>query len=129
MTLQEIEKLLPNGFHDTLVHSIEINYECKQAIFTITPLEDEEHKNGNQPFKLILTGLYYLSIDPPSLNYPFQKKNSLRIDLCDEDKDFSLIKTINEPTFSGRFFAYDWNSFIHVAAENAELRTMLRCAH
>jgi len=40
--------------------------------------------------------------------------------------DRRINKEFSGNYFSGRFFVHDWNSFIHVAAENAELKKILR---
>jgi archaellum component FlaF (FlaF/FlaG flagellin family) len=125
MTIFEIEKLLPNGFHDTVVHSIEINYESKKATFIITPLDNNEIKCEVKKIKLILNGLTYLTIDPPDSKYPYQKNNSICVDLSDDDKYYNLAKVTNTNNFTGRFFVYGWNSFIHVAAEAAELQKII----
>lgn len=125
MTIFEIEKLLPNGFHDSSLHSVEINYEDKKAIFIITPLtteNDEDLACEDNKIKLILTGVKYLTIEPPDPNYPFLENKPLWIDLSDNDKDFILSKFIDKNDFTGRFFVNDWNSFIHIAAENAEFQ-------
>ena len=125
MNIFELEQTLPNGFHDSLIHNIELDYKEKTAILTMSIDESDCSKNKPNKYKkikLLLRGIQFFGIDLPDPGYPYLKDNALWVDLSEIDKNESQ-ELFNQPqnVFMGRFFVIDWNSFINFAAEDAEI--------
>ena len=69
MTIEEIEQLLPNGFHDSYINALHVNYaertlEMDMKIW-VSDLETGGDPDLWQPFKLSISGLLYFVIEPP----------------------------------------------------------------
>src|SRR4051812_14033328 len=72
MTIDEISKTLPNGFHDSDILGINIDYVNETATFLIevdlcSPYEEVEITSRNGIMKL--TGLLYCVIEPPVCSF------------------------------------------------------------
>ena len=119
MKIQEIADSLPNGFHDALLHSLEIDYIIKTATFTIdlwigdinSNTERESYRLGNLKIK----ELEYLAIDPPDQNYDQTKPQ--QIDLCDALPNYPKHKPSD--CFRARFYSASTNAFIHFSGTEA----------
>jgi hypothetical protein len=126
MTLAEIEETLPNGFHDAEISKLSVDYETKIATITMNPWigsMDAPPDNGRELYRaasLVLSGLAYLSIDPPDPRYPYDGPGTLRIDLCGGDTTHT-IRELRPGEFAGKFFVDEWNSFITFIATDAVL--------
>lgn len=128
MTIEDIEKKLPNGFHDAGLMKIEIDFTKREAYLNLRvsvsdsrDIEEIEdlYKNG----RLILKELLFFVIEAPDQNYISKKINELWI--SDSGPVQKLEIKSNLPTqlpediFVHYFFISDWNAFIFVAAKNA----------
>ena len=126
MTLEELAATLPNGFHDSLVRSVCINYGTRQVTMDLSvwigDMEgDQVERESRRDGRLVLDGVQFLSMDPPDPTCPFGKGESIWVDLCAPQKPFDAIRTIAEGCFVSGFFVNEWNSFMHVAAREAKL--------
>ncbi|HEV2801314.1 MAG TPA: hypothetical protein VGW12_12495 [Pyrinomonadaceae bacterium] len=130
MTIDEISDTLPNGFHDSDILRINIDYVRGEATFLIdVDLTSPEVKVEvpSRHGELKLTNLLYCVIEPPG--YSFTKEYVFaedRIWIAADSSDFSELKEkpkLPEPIPDGGFrhWFYDsnHNSFIYVAAMNA----------
>ncbi len=132
MQLKEIESSLPNGFHDALLKSFNIDFALRKLSLTlrlctgdpdaVTQDERESYKEA----ELVLSGFVYLVVDPPDQKYNFQDTKELWIDAGESKPGISPplpipIEKLPNGTFAYWFFIRDWNSFIHVAAQGANL--------
>lgn len=130
MTFRDLERSLPNGFHDAELKSVSIDYVERQltmqmAILVGTPeAEDaEEYRNAT----LTVTGLYFCVIAPPDAKYPFiTKRKSIGVSgdegWPDTLTDLAATLAQTNPNFTyQRFFSDDWNSFICIAGDNVVL--------
>ena len=127
MTFEEIELTLPNGFHDARLRRIAINYGERAATLDISfwvgdmdSQSREEYRDGS----LHVRGLCYCSVEPPHAAYPFLRGGS-GIDVAGYPEDPETFPALNallpilpRGVTCYRFFVHDWNSFIHVAAED-----------
>jgi hypothetical protein len=124
VTIDEIEDTLPNGFHDTQIAAIQLDYERSSCVLTVdVDLEEREAR-----MELILTGLFYCIPGPPDPAYSFAPDGSPeRASGCETTEDIlPTLKPLRNKTPDGAFFysffLNSWNSFIHVAAMDAQLR-------
>ena len=129
MTFEEVEKTLPNGFHDAKIVRITVDYPAGTLLMSLqilvgTPGEADQEEYG--PAELRANGLYFCFIDPPDPGYPF-KPNGKALGICgDPDTRESpvignLLSKLPEGVFAYRFYADRWNSFIHVAAADVQI--------
>jgi hypothetical protein len=135
MTLDELENTLPNGFHDSGIRSVSVDYVRRVATIEWTidlTTPGEPHKEpGSADITVVLRGLKYLAIEAPQPDYPFE--NTGPIDIvnsydsagCDAGErplvSPELLRASPRQKFANSFFVHNWNSFIHVAADEAEL--------
>jgi hypothetical protein len=133
MTIDEISGELPNGFHDSYVHRIGIDYAAGEVTFLIDVDLSSPHRKVEAPTRrgeLKLTGLLYCVIEPP--RYSLSKEYLFAADhlwLAADSSDFGeldefpkLPEPIPDGGFKHWFYDSNHNSFIYVAAMNAGLR-------
>jgi hypothetical protein len=133
VTIEEIGGSLPNGFHDSDILAINIDYAKGEVTFLVEidfSSPDEKVEEAGRIGELKLTGLLYCVIEPPA--YSLSKeylfcKDSLWI--ASDSSDFSLLKAcpkLPEPIPDGGFrhwfFISSHNCFIYVAAMGAALQ-------
>jgi hypothetical protein len=132
MTLDEIDHLPPNGFHDGLLSAIELDYKNARATLHLDlcvgwPDDPESERSVYQKAVVTVTGLFFCAIQPPDPNYPFVPDGSLTwLDGDPAKPDHlpslpELMKKAPDGTWAYRFFMGDWNSFIYIAARDAAL--------
>ena len=132
MNLTEISDNLPNGFHDSIIDSISVDYDKRRLKFIVNiwtgdmSSPDVHKREEFQKSVLDVYDFEYLIIEPPDESYPYKSERQLSIDGGDYEKKeirsrVTLPKTISEGNFRYWFFVYEWNSFIHIAAKDAKL--------
>jgi hypothetical protein len=130
MTIEEVGNLLPNGFHDSDILGISIDYVRGEVTFLINvdlTSPDEKVEVPSRHGELKLTGLLYCVIEPP--HHSFEKEYIFEEDelwITSDSSDFSVLKecpTLPEPIPDGGFrhwfFISSHNCFIYVAAMDA----------
>src|SRR5713101_1457909 len=86
MTLDEIQKSLPNGFHDAELRSLMIDHEAQQGKLDLLILVGTPdrvtyvEREAYRPARLTLLGLQFCVIDPPEAAYPYAERGSVSID-------------------------------------------------
>jgi hypothetical protein len=132
VTLEELEDNLPNGFHDAEIFSLELNYAAGTAKFRMNllvgwPDDTKPERDSYQEASLVVRGLCFCSIDPPSSTYPFLPDGKPICVSGDPAKPDTLpsLPDLAAKFPSGawchRFFVTDWNAFIHIAGRDAEV--------
>ncbi len=129
MKIEDIERELPNGFHDAELQNIFIDYDKYEAIFEIKVWigdinsESRELLETYRRGQLKLYGLRYCVIEAPDPRYHYYDReltidagtvNSLR-----KAPEVRLPELPSEEVFSHWFFVRQWNAFIYVTASNA----------
>jgi hypothetical protein len=133
MTIEEVGDTLPNGFHDSDILGINLDYVRGEATFLIDvdlTSPDEEVEVPSRYGELKLTGLLYCVIEPPG--YSLAKEYVFSEDklwITSSSSDFSELKEypkLPEPIPDGGFrhwfFISNHNCFIYVAAMGAGFR-------
>lgn len=130
MTIVEIEKTLPSGFHDASLGKLNIDYDKREAKLEI--LVDigepdsprEELKEANRKGILTLSGLLYCVLEPPDSRTTYQKAQGLWIADSGPVDSAKLRTKLPEPlpegAFAHNFFINEWNAFIIIAALDAQ---------
>jgi hypothetical protein len=133
MTIDEIGKSLPNGFHDAYILAISLDYVNESATFRFqidlsSFVKGVEVDIPSRVGELKLTGLLYCVIEPPS-GYSFTKEyipSDDKLWIVSDSSDFSKLKncpTFPDPLPDGSFRHWFWssshNNIVYVAAMNA----------
>ncbi len=127
MTLAEIEESLPNGFHDSSIKSVHLNYEQQTAEMDLVLWvagADDEDSELYQRATLFISDLVYFVIEPPGPPNIAHAVNSL-VDGGSSELEraaFQVPKQLPSGVFTYWFFISTWNSFIHIAASSAEIK-------
>ena len=126
MTLEEIADSLPNGFHDTHINSIRIDYVNRELtldleVWVSDSVEDDA--DVYRPAQLTLLRFLFCVIEAPDPTYPYQEEKALWVDAGSDEnpKKIQLPEPLPEGAFTHWFFVNDWNAFIHVAAMDARI--------
>jgi len=127
VNLHDVAADLPNGLHDSRLHTFSSDPERTRAEFVLevwlgdlhstVPAERERHR----PARLELLGLGYLIVEEPDPRYGPFGVSPVQIDLCAPDDDVERARRVPADGFAGRFFITDWNSSIHFSALEARL--------
>lgn len=129
MKIEDIERELPNGFHDALLRNVFIDYDRHEAIFEIEIWIgniDSEIKKLREVYRkgrLRLHDLRYCAIESPDPEYPYAGRR-LTIDAGEigslkKVPPIRLPEAPSEEAFVHWFFVRQWNAFIYVSATNA----------
>ena len=126
-TLRDLERTLPNGFHDTKVRSCALDYVQRTALFQLDvwtgdldatdPRERERYRSA----ALFVSGLAFCQMEPPDPTYPFQESAPLRVDASESDVPNAIAVKLPQGAFSARLYVANWNAFIRLAASDAAL--------
>ena len=130
MTFDDLDRELPNGFHDARIFRIGVDYGARTATLDMsfwTGDQDCSNRDEYRDGTLQISGLLYLSIEPPDPAYPFMQSGSaLYVSGYPEDGEAfppgsALVAVMPADATGYRFFVNDWNSFIHIAASDVKL--------
>ena len=129
MTFEELDERFPNGFDDATITLITIDYGRRSARLDFglrCNLPESRDRDVYERGVLSLRGIYYVSIEPPDADHLlWPDREKITVDGLPEDSHaFPLFAQLESRLPAGafccRFFVHDWNSFIHIAAEDAE---------
>lgn len=127
MTVEDIANSLPNGFHDALLESFQADYMKRTLSFDlqIDLTTETDIKNRYRRAQLKVTGLVYVSVEPPGARY-LADANEFVIDTGDfsggrAPNPAIALDLLPEGVSASWMFVDAWNSFIHFAAAEAHL--------
>lgn len=125
-TLEKIVSELPHGFHDAYIHTCALDFVACTASFDIDVWVGDENAEGEaseayRSGRLVIHGLLFCELQPPSVDYLFAEAKPLWIDRFEADKLHPLVELLPAGAFAERFFVSNWNSFIQFAGTHAEL--------
>jgi|SRR5208337_1138082 len=128
MTFEELDRRFPNGFDDAEITSLTLDYQTRTAKLELNlrgnPPESP-NRDEYQPALLLLDGFYYFVIEPPDAGHLWYPQRSIQANGYPEDvRQFPLFEALmpklSADAFCCRLYVHDWNSFIHVAAKDAQ---------
>jgi hypothetical protein len=130
MTFEELDKELPNGFHDAKLHDLRIDYVGGSAILRMG-LDFGSYDRSNSPDyrigELRVSGLHFCSIDPPSDDHPYVPHGfALNVAGYPTTLDTfpaleGLSRTFPDGVMCFQFYVHEWNSFINIAAKDVQI--------
>lgn len=128
MNIDAISKTLPNGFHDSELVRIEVDYAMRQAVLTFDiDLSDiETDQGGMQRGRLTLAGLVHLYVEPPENDDPIVLEEIDVQTVVGDSSDFEelkhrpqLPKQVVDGFFRHWFYSCSDNNFIYVCYKSA----------
>ena len=131
MTLEEAVETLPNGLHDAELLNLKVNYEKRTAEFEFNAwtgdvhAQNEDERERYERVSVRLLGLKYLVIEAPDPVYDFESGTPVVSGFSEWNGPASPLLQVSGQQgiiFYDKTFIRDWNSFLHVAAESAELK-------
>ena len=129
MTIEELERTLPNGFHDAEISTIRLDYVKRIVSMELTIWMDDlqvspEFKELYRDAVLEFEGMQSVILDPPDPSYTFARAEPLSVDLDERapDPPIPAFAKLAQGSFVARFYVRDWNSWISIAATSANLR-------
>ena len=128
MKLRDIDRLLPNGFHDATLNKILTDYSENKSVFEMEVLSPNQ--KGEMEYRhgyLLLSKVFFIVIEPPDSNYDYVEKEMFvsfgDLKQLDKERISRLpLTSLSNTAFVNWFFISSWNSFIYVSAEDAEFR-------
>ena len=126
MTVTELDRELPNGFHDAQVRTIAVDFVARIVTIGLdlwSGSMDQPRGGGRETYRaamLELRGLGYVVMEPPDARSSGAAAKPVRIDLCEVAASNNLPPP-QAGAFVSRFFVQDWNAFITVSALDASL--------
>src|SRR5579871_1304488 len=129
MTFEDLNKQLPNGFHDSTICEISVDFLNSSILLkmelhvSVEGDRDREHYRLGT-LKVIQPYLFYL--EPPDPNYPFVLRgkplnaSGASVHLGKNPKVDALLKSIPRDATAFVFFLDDWNSYLYAAGVGVE---------
>ncbi len=130
MTFQELEASLPNGFHDSKLLGLDIDWIGRSIVITVdllAGLPDAEDPEAMRVGRICVREACLFFIEPPDPEYHFSIAGGpsgldgdgpWRLDQTAELD--SLIQKLPAGTTTYRFYLADWNSYLYLAGSNVE---------
>jgi hypothetical protein len=126
MTIDDISKTLPNGFHDADLLGVEIDFEHATAAMDFavdTSNSDMESAVVPRRGRLSLKGLHYFVVEPPNEQFAYDQQAQ---NIGSDSSDFTELSgpqkfpVLPDGIFAHWFYSSTDNNFLFVAAANAE---------
>jgi hypothetical protein len=126
MTIDELDASLPNGLHDAKLERVAIDFVDRTARLDLDIwVGDDEEREAYRRAQVTLSGLLFWVSEPPDPLHPSSPPRALWIDagpLTDKTpKTQPALPNVPRGAFANWIFVRDWNSFIYVAATDADL--------
>lgn len=129
MNFDELDHKLPNGFHDSKIRKIGLDFVGRSITLSmdlLVGLPDTPSPESYRAGTLILTAPYLLFIEPPDPHYHFVPRGSaMKVDGDSVKPGQSagldrLVPALPRDSTIYRFFFEDWNSFLYLAGAAVE---------
>lgn len=128
MTIEELENKFPNGFHDSQLVGMTIDFPSGSARIELDLDCDDPDPDVYTRIKLRLTGLSLFIVDPPDIRVPLSYEDSIWTSGYPTSADMlqdlpNYREHVPAGSFFYSFFLHHWNCFVHFAATDAELES------
>jgi len=129
MTFEEIDKQLPNGFHDAKIRKINadlLNCSIRIEMDIHVGVPEDEDRERYQTGVLKVTSSYLFFIEPPDSRYRFMPNGSAfnvdgdSVKLGQSPDVDRLLPVLPQGYTAYRFFLEEWNSFLYLAGASVE---------
>jgi hypothetical protein len=120
LTLQELERSLPNGLHDAELVKVHVDYASQETVLELNldVSKDEKEEGKYRRARLTFSGVQFVSIDAPA------NENAVGVSTIDAGPGQPPtsprpLPKIPKDCFLCWLFVVRWNSFIRIAAKTA----------
>ena len=129
MTFEEIDRKLPNGFHDAAIRKIELDFVNRSTLIRMdlhAGVPEDSSPERYRPGTLKISSPYLFFIEPPDPRYPYiPKGKAFNVDgdsvkVGQSDAVDRLLPTLPSNATVYRFFLEEWNSFLYLAGASVE---------
>jgi hypothetical protein len=129
VTFEELGQRLPNGFHDCKIRGISADFVAKSFRLEIDLLTGVPHTANSEGYRvgtLTLVTPYLFFVERPDPRYRFIPNGSAihavgnSVTRGQRPEVDPLLEVLPEGACCYRFFLYEWNSFLYLAAASVE---------
>ena len=133
MTFDELTDTLPNGFHDSELNRLEMDYLTRKLVFDVLVftggVDNPQKVQMYRPARVTVENVAYLVIEPPDPreppdpSYPWVEAGGISFDTGEgqPSQSASILPTAPEGTTVTWMYLYDFNRFLLFAAGDATL--------
>ena len=136
MTLAELADSLPNGFHDSALKRLAIDYEQQAARLEMSllvgvPDDPTADRNACRDALVEVLGLQFLIISAPDIGECLSSAGKVCIVDAYETREIlsyckeinpTLLQSLPSDVFAFSFYVSDWNSYMHVAGRDCNMQ-------
>ena len=126
LTLEELERSLPNGLHDAELLALRVDYARREAAVDVNvdvgrPEAADQHEEAYRLACIVFSAIQFVVVDPPAVNDGY-----VGISLMDAGTGPPRTAPCDLPPFPEDcflcwLFVSRWNSFIRIAARSVAL--------
>lgn len=129
MTFEDLDRDLPNGFHDAKIRNISIDFLGRSVsigVDLLVGLPDTKNPDDYRAGMLRLAEPYMFFVEPPDPTYPFVRRGrpvSVDGDPVRAGQNAAvdrLLPALPRDACVYRFFLEEWNSFLYLAGAGVE---------
>ena len=126
MTLEELEKTLPNGLHDAELLGLHIDYSAREAIVRVNvDVSDSNSSADGEPdyraAQLRFFDLQFAVVDPPALIDFRSGVSPISVGTGEPATAPLSVPQVTPERFLCWIFVVESNSFVRIAARSVEL--------
>jgi hypothetical protein len=127
VTLEELERSLPNGLHDADLVSVHVDYRTLEAALVVgVDISESEGKEGDvgptyRYARLVFFGLQFIVVDPPDVQDGKIGPSLMEAGTGQPRTAPAKTPRLSDDSFLCWFFLSESNSFIRIAARNVAL--------
>ena len=126
MTLEDIERSLPNGFHDAQIQTMTRDYVGAELIMKVLiliglPGQPRPERDRYRTGEIVFRRVYFCSVELPQPDSPFLHPGNVWFSYERTPRDLlpdGLATMLPPGTQCYSLFVRDWFSHIHVAAQD-----------
>ena len=129
MKFEDVQRSLPNGFHDSVIRVINIDFVSVSILLRMdlhASVEGDRDPERYRPGTLKVFGPYFFFLEPPDAAYPFipdgkpVNASGAPVNFGENPKLDALLKRIPEDSTTFVFFLDDWNTYLYIAGASVE---------
>jgi hypothetical protein len=133
LTLEELADSLPNGFHDSELKRLSVDFERRRICMDMSlsvgrPDDPPEHREDYRDARVEVSGFSFLVIGQPDGNNNFAQPGTMQLvdaypteSIPEIAEGLKSLLKVPYHTFAQSFYVSGWNSFIHIAARDCSV--------
>ena len=120
MTLEEVERLLPNGLHDAILLGVRVDYVCQTAVVDLD-IDVSSVRSAEQAYRLgrlTFAGVQFVAIDPPDIGATHVGVPPIDTGMGQPATASHPLPVLPADCFLCWLFVVRWNGFVRIAARS-----------